>query len=445
MAESARAGMSWLQKAALAAGRKIATWGGGIVVDTTDRRLAEWLGNGTYTGKSVTVRTSMQVSTVWACVRILAEGLGQLPLAIYERTVKNGKEDLKKVDHDLGERLIDAPNADMTSNEFREARMTNLGLCGNGYSFINRTDDGRRILSLTPIPSAYCRAMRRIDSQLVSAESYTGGELVYQINDRGRWETFPREKVWHNRIFSLNGVTGLSPISYARETMAFAMGLEEFGARIFGQGLHAGMTIEYPQWVPDEKRELVTKKLKEMQGIAFTGNPLLLEGGMKVGNGMIPPKDVEFLGLRGFGVDDICRFYLVPPHRVARLEKMTNNNIEQLSLEFVMYTLLPYIVKDERSADRWLFNQKDRGRFVVRYNYDGLLRGDSEARSKLEATWLQNAVVTPNEVRAFERLPRSDQPGMDEHHVQSNMISVDDLILVADAMRARGANKGATQ
>jgi phage portal protein BeeE len=111
-----------------------------------------------------------------------------------------------------------------------------------------------------------------------------------------------------------------------------------------------------------------------------------------------------------------------------------------------MYTLLPYLVKIERSADRWLFKAGERGRYVVRFNYDGLLRADSEGRSKLESVWLQNGVVSRNQVRALENMPRSDAPGMDDYTVQSNMISVDELQAIADAMRKNGGKtSGATQ
>lgn len=430
--------MSAFAKAALWAGRKMAGWGGGVTLDTTDPRLAQYFGGfGTHAGKSVNETTAMQVSTVWACVRILAEGVGQLPWHIFEKE-KDGN--LKRVDHDLGDVLINAPNADMTSNEYREAVMANLGLHGNGPSFIERNASGTRVNSLYPIRACDCRARRRVDGQLVDAATYSGGELVYQVNDRGRWETVPKERIWASRIFSLNGVVGLSPIGYARESIGFASALEEFGSRIFSQGLHAGVIFKYPTWMPDEKRTLMEDKInRQWTGLMRTGKPFIAEGGIEPTPGIIPPKDIEFLGLRGYGVDDICRFYLVPPHRVARLERATNNNIEQLSLEFVMYTLLPYIVKIERSADRWLFNARDRGRFVVRFNYDGLLRADSEGRSKLESVWLQNGVVNRNQVRALENMPRSDAPGMDDYSVQSNMISVEDLKLVAEAMRAKAS------
>lgn len=439
MAQSIGAGLSWREKAGAWIARKGATVAGKTFTMSDAGEHWQFGGGATYIGKSITERTAMQVSTVWACCRILAEGLGQLPVHVMERDRKTGN--LTRIDHDLAE-IIDAPNADMVGPEYREARMLNMGLRGNAYSRIERNASGTRINSLYPLKSTDVRVKRRIGGTLYDAATYSKGELVYQVNDRGRWESLPQDQIWHNRIFSLDGVMGLSPIAYAREAMGFSLGMEEFGSRIFGQGLHAGAIIEMPTWLKKEQRDEAYRKLKTQHaGLINTGEPYILEGGAKLASGMIPPKDIEYAGLRGFGVDDLCRFYLVPPHRVARLEKMTNNNIEQLSLEFVMYTLLPYIVKDERSADRWLFNARDRGRYVVRYNYDGLLRGDSEARSRLEAVWLQNGVLTRNEVRAYENLPRSNDAGMDKHTVQSNMISVDDLKAVADAMRGNvGAN-----
>lgn len=395
----------------------------------------------TAAGRAVNPRTALQVSTVWACNRLLAEANGQLPWSVFEKD-KNGN--LTKVDHPLSEVLIDAPNGDMTSNEFREAMMMNLGLNGNGYSFIERNASGERINALYPIQACNVRAVRKVGDRYFDASAYGSGELLYQVNDRGRWEDTPKSKIWHWRTVSMDGVNGLSPIGAAREGIAMSMVLEEFGSRIFSQGLHTGTIFEYPTWMPDDKRMLMEDKIKrQWTGVQRSGMPFVAEGGIKVSQGILPPKDIEFLGLHGFGVDEICRFYLVPPHRVARLEKMTNNNIEQLSLEFVMFTCLPYIVKIERSADRWLFNAKDRGRYVVRYNYDGLLRADSEARAKLLSTLLQNRVITGNEARGYEHLPRSSAPGMDDFLVQSNMISVEDLQLIADAIRAK--KQGAVQ
>lgn len=431
--------MNWSRKAAMWLAQKSAAYAGQSLT-LTDSRLGSFFGGATYTGKSVTEQSAMQVSTVWACVRILAEAVGQLPWAVYERA-KGGN--LTKVDHELAEVLIDAPNADMTSNEYREAFMTNMGLRGNGYSRIERSPRGR-ITSVYPLRTLDVQVKRRVDGRLVDASQYSDGELVYQFNDRGRWETLEQSQVWHKRIFSLDGVNGLSPISYAREAMGFSAGLEEFGARLFGQGANVGSVIKIPTWLKPDQRAEALKKLEQLhQGLVNSGKPFLLEGGMDLDKGILPPEDAQFLQLRGFQADDICRFYLVPPHRVARLEKATNNNIEQLSLEFVMYTLLPYLVKIERSADRWLFRAGERGRFVLRFNYDGLLRADSEGRSKLESVWLQNGVLTRNEVRALENMPRSDEPGMDQHTVQSNMINVDDLPAIAEAMR--GKTSGAPQ
>jgi HK97 family phage portal protein len=442
MAESSGSSMTWARKAAFWLAQKSAA-AAGVSLTLKDGALGSFFGGSTYTGKSVTEQSAMQVSTVWACVRILAEAVGQLPWAIYERE-KTGN--LTKIDHELGEVLIDAPNADMTSNEYREAFMTNIGLRGNGYSLLDRSPRGR-INSAYPLRSRDVQVKRRVDGRLVDATQYSEGELVYQVNDRGRWETYEQSQIWHKRIFSLDGVNGLSPISYAREAMGFSAGLEEFGARLFGQGANVGSVIKIPTWLKPEQRVEAMKKLEQLyQGLVNSGKPFLLEGGMDIDKGVLPPEDAQFLELRGFQADDICRFYLVPPHRVARLERATNNNIEQLSLEFVMYTLLPYLVKIERSADRWLFKAGERGRYVVRFNYDGLLRADSEGRSKLESVWLQNGVVSRNQVRALENMPRSDAPGMDDYTVQSNMISVDELQAIADAMRKNGGKtSGATQ
>lgn len=390
----------------------------------TDPALASWFSGGTTAaGKAVTATTAMQITTVWACVRVLAETVGSLPWGIY-RQDKSGNSE--KIDtHPLADVLIGSPNKDMTSLELREAKTANLALQGNGYSLIERNGAGN-VASIYPIPAGGVQC-RRLDS----------GVLEYKVNDRGRWETYPQDKIWHWKGFGTHGWTGLSPIAYARESMGLALGAEDFGARLFSQGAAASAIFSIPQWLKDDQRKEARKAIKESTtGAINMHNPLLLEGGITTQPGIFPPEDLQFLQLRQFQVHEICRLFRISPHMIADLERATNNNIEQLSLEFVMYTMLPYFRRIEESAQKWLFKPAERGQFFLRFNFEGLLRADSVARAQLYSIMLQNGVYNRNEVRALENRNRSEAEGMDEYTVQSNMAIIDQL---ANLVAARAA------
>ena len=374
-----------------------------------NQKLTTILGGQTYTGKAVTERTAMQVTTVWACVRLLAETMGAMPSAIY-RAEKSGNA-TKTDDHPLHEVLVEQPNADMNGLEAREARTANIALRGNQIALIERRSSGD-VSSLYPVP--YGQVQRKRDSS-------TDYEMRYGITDRGKLEWYPPEKVWHTKGFSFNGLEGLSPIGYAREAMALALAGEEFNARLFGQGLIPSALVSIPQWLTDDQREKANKKMLELHaGLQNMRKPMLLEGGMKVEAGLMTPDDAQFLQLRQFTVVELCRLFGVKPHMIAALERATDNNIEKLSLEFVMYTMLPYIRRDEVGA-RKLFKLADRSTFFYRYNFEGLLRADSQARALLYSILLQNGVYNRNEVRALENRNASDAPGMDDYTVQLNM------------------------
>jgi HK97 family phage portal protein len=392
-------------------------------------RLTQFFGSGTYVGKTVTETSAMQITTVWACIRLLAETMGAMPSAIYR--YEKGGNATKVDDHPLHEVLVEQPNSDMNGLEFREARTANLALRGNQYGLIERRGSGD-VSSIYPIPAA---AMQR------KRDASTNWEWKYGVNDRGRTEWYPAEKIWHTKGFSFNGLEGLSPIGYAREAMALALAGEEFNARLFGQGLMPSAKVSIPNWLTDEQRVIANKKLLEMHaGVVNMNKPMLLEGGMKVEAGLITPDDAQFLQLRQFTVVEICRLFNVKPHMVASLEQATNNNIEQLSQEFVTYTMLPYVRRDEIGA-RKLLKPADRTKYFYRYNVEGLLRADSASRAMLYSILLQNGVFNRNEVRALENRNQVADPAMDQYTVQSNMAMIDQL---AAMVAARNAPKGPT-
>jgi HK97 family phage portal protein len=384
-----------------------------------DAAFGRWFGEVSNSGKSVNEQTMMSISAAWGCVRILTETIAALPWGVYQMD-KTGNSVYADM-HPLNDVLVSSPNIDMTSMEFREAQMLGITQRGNGYSMIERS--GPTVTSLTPIKAANC----------VPAMT-TDGELQYKVLDRGQWEVYPREKIWHVKGFG-DGMLGLSPLAAAREAFGTALATEEFGSKFFSNGGAPSGIVTVPNFFKEDQRKIARENLQQvMGGLGNAHKFALFEGGMKPEPwGGMPLDDMQFILLRGFSVDEICRFYRVPPHMVAKLDRATFSNIEQMSLEFVMFTLMPYFVRFESSASKWLFKPADRSKYRLRFNFEGLLRADSAARAEFLAKMLQNGVMTRNEARAKENLNRSEDDGMDDYTVQTNLTVIDMLEPLAQA------------
>lgn len=389
-----------------------------------NQKLGGFFGGGSVTGRAINDNTSVQVTAFFACLRLLAETMGAMPSGIFERQKDGNSEE---VDHPLAEVLIYQPNIDMNGVEYREMSTANVAARGNTYSLIDRRNDGN-VLSLYPFQSSRVQVKR---------DSTTDYQKKFGIQDRGKTEWYPSDKIWHRHGFGFDGLVGLSPIQCAREAIGLALAGEEFNARLFGQGLMPSARVSIPQWLTEPQRKLAKEKLIEMNaGLQNMGKPMLLEGGMKVEDGLLTPDDAQFLQLRQFTVIEVCRVLGIKPHMVAALERATDNNIEKLSQEFVTYTMLPYLKRDEVAARR-LFKPADRNRFFYRYNFEGLLRADSAARALLYSILLQNGVYSRNEVRALENRNHVDDDAMDAYTVQSNMTMIDQLAQLVAARIAQ--------
>lgn len=378
-----------------------------------DHAMVSRFGTPSYTGKSVSEQSAMQVSVAWACVRIITETIGSLPLSMYERDEATGNA--KKVEHDISPILITSPNADMTGVEYREALTAGLALRGNHYSE-KETGSGGRLISLTPLPPDTAPKIK------------SDGSKVYAFNDRGKSQELPAEKVWHIKGFGSDGLVGLSPVAYARQALGVALAAEEFQARFFANGANPSWLISIPQWLDDKQRVIARENINKIwSGLDNVHRAQLLEGGMTAQAATMPLDDAQFMELRGFSLQEVCRIYRIPPHMVADLSRSTNNNIEHQGQEFVMFTLAPYLTRIEASVSRWLLKPEERRRYFLRFNVDGLLRADAAGRAALYASALQNGWMSRNEVRALENRNTVDEEGMDDYTVQSNLLPVDVL------------------
>ena len=362
-------------------------------------------------GKAVNEKTALQTTAVYACVRILAETIASLPFHTYRYTL-NGKE--KAIEHPIYYLLHSEPNPEMTSFVFRETLMSHLLLWGNAYAQIIR--DGRgRVLGLYPLLP---------NKVIVNRNQH--GELVYQYEKDGQTYFLRSYEVLHIPGLGFDGLIGYSPIAMAKNAIGMAIATEEYGAKFFANGANPGGVLEHPGVVKDPAR------IRESWNAVYQGSSnahrvAVLEEGMKFQSIGIPPEQAQFLETRKFQLNEIARIFRIPPHMIGDLEKSSFSNIEQQSLEFVMYTLDPWVVRWEQAIQRALFTEKEKRQYFVKFNVDGLLRGDYQSRMNGYAVGRQNGWLSANDIRELENLNRIPEDlGGDLYLINGNMTKLKD-------------------
>ncbi|MCD8369118.1 MAG: phage portal protein [Clostridiales bacterium] len=373
--------------------------------------------------KLVSERSAMQVAAVYACVRVLAEAVAQLPLHLYRYTGEGSKE--KAADHPLYFLLHDEPNPEMSSFVFRETLMTHILLWGNAYAQIIRNGKGD-ILALYPLMPNRMRVDRDEHGRLY---------YEYTLSDddapQVKKTILKPSEVLHIPGLGYDGLVGYSPIAVAKNAVGLTIATEEYGAKFFANGATPGGILEYPGTVkdPDKVREAWNK------GFGGSGNSnkvAVLEEGMKYTPISINPDEAQFLDTRKFQIDEIARIFRVPPHLIGDLEHSTFSNIEQQSLEFVTYSLQPWLVRWEQGIHRVLLNENERKDYFVKFNVDGLLRGDYQSRMNGYATARQNGWMSANDIRELENLDRiPEKDGGDLYLINGNMTKLADAGIFA--------------
>lgn len=373
-------------------------------------------------GKSVSEKTALQTTAVYACVRILAETIASLPLHTY-RYSPGGKE--KAANHPLYHLLHSEPNPEMTSFVFRETLMGHLLLWGNAYAQIIR--DGRgRVLGLYPLLP---------NKMLVSRTDQ--GVLFYQYEKDGRTFFLPNTEVLHIPGLGFDGLVGYSPIAMAKNAIGMAIATEEYGAKFFANGASPGGVLEHPGVVKDPG------KIRESWNAVYQGSGnshrvAVLEEGMKFQPIGIPPEQAQFLETRKYQLNEIARIFRIPPHMIGDLEKSSFSNIEQQSLEFVMYTLDPWVIRWEQAIQRALLSGGEKRQYFVKFNVDGLLRGDYQSRMNGYAVGRQNGWLSANDIRELENLNRiSPELGGDLYLINGNMTKLADAGMFAAANKTK--------
>ena len=359
-------------------------------------------------GKSVNPRQAVQVSAVYACVRVIAETIASLPFGVYEETDEGTR---KARDHPLYRVLHDEPNSEMTSFILREVMLSHLLLWGNSYCQIIRT--GRNnIAGLYPLLPDHMEVDR--DSKGTLTYTYTTTEGI-QV------KLAPRD-VLHIPGLGFDGIMGYSPIALEKNAIGLGIAAEEYGSSFFKNGARPSGVLTHPNTVKDPKR------LRESWNAAYGGSSnggkvAVLEESMTFTPISLPNNEAQFLETRKFQVEEICRIYRVPPHMIGDLSRSTFGNIEHQSIDFAVHTIRPWLVRIEQAMNRALFSENEKGRFYVQFNIDGLMRGDYKSRMEGYAIARQNGWMSANDIRALENLnPIPDTEGGNTYLVNGNML-----------------------
>lgn len=371
-------------------------------------------------GKTVNEFTAMQTTAVYACVRILAETLAALPLQLYRYT-PGGKEWV--YDHPLYHLLHDEPNPEMTSFIFRETLMSHLLIWGNAYAQIIRDRLGR-VQGLYPLRLDKMTVCRDERGKIFYLYTKTGDENP-NIKPYGQ-VALQKEEVLHIPGLGFDGLVGYSPIAMARNAVGMTMACEEYGAYFFANGASPSGVLEHPGVLKDPA------KVRDSWNAVYRGSAnahkvAVLEEGMKYQQIGIPLEEAQFLETRKFQLNEIARLYRIPPHMIGDLEKSSFNNIEQQSMEFVKYTLDPWVIRWEQAMQKALFLPEEKKQYFLKFNVNGLMRGDYESRMTGYSIGRQNGWLSANDIRELEDMNSvPDEEGGNLYLVNGSMTKLKD-------------------
>lgn len=344
----------------------------------------------TYSGRRVSPQLAMQLTAVFSCVRVLAESVGMLPCSLYEQLETGNR---RAVRERLNRLLSVNPNNYMTPQEFWELLIACLCLRGNFYAY--KVKALGEVVELLPL-----------DPSSVTPKLNSKWEPEYQVTfPDGRHDTLTQDDIWHVRIFTLDGLTGLSPIAYAKQAVGLGLATEEHGSRLFGNGAVTSGVLQTDQYLKDDAWErLKTDFEKRHQGLANAHKPMILEMGLKWQQISMTSEDAQFLETRKFQLEEICRIFRVPLHMIQNTDRATFNNIENLGIGFINYSLVPYLTRIEQRINAGLVKPSKQGVFYAKFNAGALLRGDMKSRFDAYATGINWGIYSPNECRELEEL-----------------------------------------
>jgi len=365
-------------------------------------------------GVNVNDSNVLQLSAVWACVRLISETLGTLPLGMHERTA-NGKRPAPQ--HGLHFVISTQPNADTISSVFWESVVAAMLLRGN--AFCEKLMVGERVVGLQFLHQNRLMISRKAD----------GTKEYRYTNEDGQQREIPSARIWTIPGWSLDGKTGVSVIRYGAEVFGAALATDNAASGMFKRGLLPTVVFKYPQLLKESQREEARKMIEErLSGAVNAGRPVILEAGTDTATLAINPRDAQLLESRGYSVEEICRWFRVPPWMVGHTEKSTSwgTGIEQQMIGFLVFTLGPWIKRIEQSIVKDLLAPAERQRYYPKFAVEGLLRADSAARASFYSVMTNNGILTRDEVRELEdRAPMGGNAAV--LTVQTALAPLDDL------------------
>lgn len=406
--------------------QRMATQGAAVHMEVAaldkDRRLtlqdgkawAMYAGVENYAGKNVTLNSALQLSTVWASIRLTAQAVSCLPAGMFEKGAHDSRE---KVDDDLSDLLCESPNEDQTPVEFWETQVAWLLADGNAYS--EKVEVGRRVVALQPLASNQCGPYR-----------YPDGTLVYRFNDRGRSEELPRNKVFHLRGMSFGGDRGLSPIRFGAQTFGSAIAMSETTGKMYGTGLQSSGFLKVAPGVKLEKpqRDQLQEIMGQFAGSSNAGKMMVLEGGMDFSRLALSPVDAQMLESMRFSVEEICRWFGMPPiiiGHAAQGQTMWGTGVEAILTAWLTLGIDPICDRIEARVKKDLIRPTGNRRRYFEFNREALLQMDSTAKAAFLSAMTQNGLMTRNEGRSKLNLPWHE--GGDALTAQTNLAPLDQL------------------
>lgn len=340
-------------------------------------------------GENITKANAMRISTVFSCVRVLCEGIGSLPMHLY---VTNKKDIQKAKQHPLYNLLHLKPNPDNTAITFWEMSVIHLCLNGNFYAQIVRNRMGK-ITKLNPLIA-----------NNVTKYRLTDGTIIFTYYVDGKVIEFQQKEIFEVMGLSLDGFTGVSPITYQADALGLSKASEKHGARFFKNDATPNFALEHPRSMSDEAYKRLKEDWIQSQGGKNKHIPAILEGGLKIAPMSVSNRDSQYLETRQFQKSDICGIFRVPPHLIADLSKSSFNNIQEQSQELVKYTYKPYFIRIEQAINSQLLTEKEQETYYAMFNVDGLLRGDIKARYDAYNIGRNGGWLNANEIREKEEM-----------------------------------------
>jgi len=363
-------------------------------------------------GVRVTSTSAMQVSAVWACITVRSEDIAKLPVHLYRRRKDGGKE--RAVKHPAYRLLLEQPNPRNTAFEFKQIMQMQCDLHGNAYA-VKEIDARGQVVALWPLDSTKVQILTFND----------GRELFYRVTmEKGRQVTVPGEDMLHVRGNSLDGVTGLSPISWQRETIGHAMAAEKYGAAFFGNSAQPNGALVLPTKISPEAAERLRADWKQrFQGPENAHNLAIFDGGMEWKQIGMNNADAQFIETRKYQNSEIWRIFRIPPHKVGDLDRATFSNIEMQSIEYVQDCLMSIFARWQQALSRDLLLEEERGEFFFEFMPDALLKGDIKSRYEAYAVGLMNGWLSDNDIRDKENMNRVE--GGDQYFRPLNLSPLD--------------------